>query len=54
MEAYQLPRAAAAGLAARAEHTNSCRLVLTPKVCRDGECRNIRGKMRAADPEQRG
>jgi hypothetical protein len=54
MEAYQLPHAAVARLATRAEHTNSHRLVLTPKVCRDGECRNITDKIRAADPEQRG
>jgi hypothetical protein len=53
LEAYQIPHAAVARLATRAEHTNSHRLVLTPKVCRDGECVNITEKLRAADPDRR-
>lgn len=52
MEAYQIPHAAVARLATRAAHTNSHRLVLNPKVCRDPECRNITQKIRAADPER--
>lgn len=51
-EAYQIPHAAVARLATRSEHTNSHRLVLTPKVCRDGECRDITEKIRGADPER--
>jgi len=52
MEAYQIPHAAVARLATRSEHTNSHRLVLTPKVCRDGKCRDITEKIRGADPER--
>lgn len=51
MEAYQIPHAAVARLATRAAHTNSHRLVLNPKVCRDPDCRDITQKIRAADPE---
>ena len=52
MEAYQIAHAAVARLATRAIHTNSHRLVLTPKVCRDPECSNITERIRAADPER--
>lgn len=52
MEAYQIPHAAVARLAARAAHTNSHRLVLNPKVCRDPDCRDITDMVRAADPER--
>lgn len=51
-EAYQIPHAAVARFATRAEQTNSYRLVLTPKVCRDNECRDITEKIRGADPER--
>jgi len=50
-EAYQIAHSAVARLATRAEYTNSYRLVLTPKVCRDHECHNITEMIRAADPE---
>jgi hypothetical protein len=50
-EAYQIPHAAVARLATRAEQTNSHRLVLSPKVCRDGDCGDITEKIRGADPE---
>lgn len=51
-EAYQMPHAAVARLATRAQHTNSHRLVLTPKVCRDAECVDITERIRSADPER--
>lgn len=51
-EAYQIPHGAVRRLATRAEQTNSHRLVLSPKVCRDGECRDITDKIRGADSER--
>ncbi|HEY6202505.1 MAG TPA: hypothetical protein VI056_05635 [Candidatus Limnocylindria bacterium] len=50
-EAYQIPHGAVARLTSRAELTNSRRLVLTPRVCRDADCRDITAKLRAADRE---
>ncbi|HUT56807.1 MAG TPA: hypothetical protein VNA25_02905 [Phycisphaerae bacterium] len=52
-EAYQIPHSAVKRLASRAQHTNSYRLVLTPRVCRDPDCRDITEKIRAAEPERR-
>ena len=51
-EAYQIPHAVVKRLATKARHTNSYRLVLTPKVCRDPDCRDITEEIRAADPER--
>lgn len=53
VEAYQIPHTAVKRLCTRAEHTNSHRLVLNPKVCQDGECRDITARIRAADPDLR-
>jgi len=53
LEAYQIPHAAVTRLAKRSEHTNSHRLVLASKVCRDADCCDITEKIRAADPERR-
>jgi hypothetical protein len=50
-EAYQLPHAAVARLATFAPHTNSHRLVMTPNVCSDAECRDITERLRSADIE---
>ena len=50
-EAYQIPHAAVVRLAARAQHTNSHRLILTPKVCRDPECQDITERIQMAEAE---
>jgi hypothetical protein len=52
-EGYQLPHAAVVRLATFAPHTNSHRLVMTPNVCRDPECRDITERLRSADRDQR-
>lgn len=50
-EAYQISHAAVRRLSTVAGHTNSHRLVITPKVCRDPECTDITAMVREADPE---
>jgi uncharacterized protein DUF6998 len=53
-EAYQLPHGAVVRLTSRAELTNSRRLVLSPRICRDPECYDVTAKLRAADREIEG
>jgi hypothetical protein len=50
-EAYLIPHTAVVRFAKPVSHTNSSRLVLTPKVCSDPSVQVITDRVRAIEPE---